>query len=122
MSQKIVNTSGITPAGHRVVIAPEEIEVKTASGIIMFTPTAAEKEELAQIYGKVVAVGPDCWRTTLWDYVARFFGVKKPWAKPGDRVIFGKYSGLIFPGKDGAKYRIVNDRDIVAIKQPNERE
>lgn len=113
----MMNNSGLRPAGHRVVILPEEIETKTASGLIVFTPSAAEREELAQIYGRVVAVGPNCWRDTLWDYVATWVGIKKPWAKPGDRVVFGKYSGLIFPGRDGAKYRVVNDRDIVAVSQ-----
>lgn len=107
--------NGITPAGHRVVILPEEVETVTASGIILFTASQQEKEELAQVYGRVVAIGPDCWRSSMWDYVAGWLGFKKPWAKVGDRVVFGKYAGLVFPGRDGGRYRIINDRDVVAV-------
>ena len=98
------NNSGITPAGHRVLIRPEEVPMQTASGIIVHVPTSLEKEEMAQIYGRIVAIGPECWPDAT-----------APWACVGDRVVFGKYSGLIFPGKDGAKYRIINDRDVVAV-------
>jgi co-chaperonin GroES (HSP10) len=38
-----------------------------------------------------------------------------PWAKEGDHVIFGKYSGLIYDGADKKEYRIINDLDVVAI-------
>lgn len=115
MTLNNLNTSGLLPAGHRVIILPEEVVTKTSSGIIIHTEQGVDREELAQIYGRIVAVGPNCWRDSLWDYVSTWVGVKAPWAKPGDRVVFGKYSGLIFPGRDGAKYRVVNDRDIVAV-------
>ena len=36
------------------------------------------------------------------------------WAKVGDHVIFGKYSGLIYTGEDELEYRIINDLDVVA--------
>lgn len=98
------NPSGITPCGWRIVIKPEEVEKVSKGGIILFAPSQEVKEALAQIYGQVVAIGPECFKTS-----------SAPWCKPGDRVIFGKYAGLIFPGADGQKYRVVNDTDIVAI-------
>ena len=93
-----MNKSGIHPIGDRVLIAPEEIEEVTASGIVVHTLTAIEKEQLAQVFGKVVEIGPEAWAD------------KSPSHKPvvlGDRVIFGKYAGMVFKGLDGLEYRIL---------------
>jgi co-chaperonin GroES (HSP10) len=38
-----------------------------------------------------------------------------PWCKVGDKVAFAKYAGLLYQGKDGVKYRMVNDGDITAV-------
>jgi len=35
----------------------------------------------------------------------------------GDRVIFRRYAGEQFDGDDGIKYRLMNDKDILAIKE-----
>ena len=98
-----MNNSGINPKGHRVLVLPEEIEVKTASGIITSVGTAQLREELAQVDGIVVAMGNTCYADQ-----------PEPWCAVGDRVVFGKYSGIIREGKDGKKYRVVNDLDVVA--------
>ena len=37
------------------------------------------------------------------------------WCGEGDQVIFAKYSGLLWDGLDGKKYRVLNDLDVVAI-------
>jgi len=37
-----------------------------------------------------------------------------PWCKVGDKVAFAKYAGLLYTGRDGVKYRMVNDGDITA--------
>lgn len=98
------NTSGITPKGHRVLIKPEVFDNRTESGIIMATGNEQKRMELAQITGRVVEVGPEAWS----DKDTR-------WAEPGERVIFAKYSGLLYTGADAAEYRLVNDIDIVAV-------
>ena len=90
------NKSGIHPIGDRVLIVPEEIEETTESGIIINTLDAAAKEQLAQVFGRVVEVGPDCWPDKF----------QKP-VLINDRVIFGKYAGMIFKGLDGVEYRIL---------------
>src|SRR5262245_73577 len=96
------NPSGIQPCGWRLVIKPESVEERSRGGIILFTASQKDKEALAQYYGRVIAVGPECWRDS-----------PGPWAKPGDRIIFGRYSGLIFTGEDGESYRVINDSDVV---------
>lgn len=100
-----MNNSGIHPQGHRVLIAPELVEEKTATGIVI-PIQATEKEQLAQVMGLVIEVGPEAYA----EHPA-------PWCKIGDRVIFGKYSGLTFKGKDGITYRVINDREVVATAE-----
>ena len=101
------NQSGITPVGHRVLIKPDVVEHKTESGIIVHTGQTEDRERLAQIRGVVVELGNTA-----------FADQPTPWCKVGDRITFGKYSGLIYKGEetiDGHEYRIINDLDVVAI-------
>jgi co-chaperonin GroES (HSP10) len=35
--------------------------------------------------------------------------------KPGDRIAFARHSGAFILGKDGVEYRIVKDKDVVAV-------
>lgn len=98
-----MNESGINPKGHRVLVLPDEVEVKTASGIITTVGAQQLREELAQVDGVVVAMGNTCYSDQ-----------PEPWCKVGERVVFGKYSGIIREGKDGKKYRVINDLDVVA--------
>ena len=100
------NTSGIYPAGHRVLIQVVSVKKTTESGIIIETDVTADRAQLAQMKGTVVAVGP----TAYADQPA-------PWCKVGDIVTFGKYSGLLYKAEetiDGNEYRMVNDLDVVA--------
>ena len=93
---------GINPKGHRILVLPDEVETKTASGIITTTATQEFREQLAQVDGVVVAMGSTCYHDQV-----------EPWCKVGDKVIFGKYSGIIREGSNGKKYRIINDLDVV---------
>jgi chaperonin GroES len=97
-----MNQSGIHPQGHRVLVKPLEIEQRTASGIILATEGQKEREDMSNTTGEVIAMGNDC------------FPDQTPWCKPGDRVVFAKYSGLLYQGKDGMRYRIINDDNVVA--------
>jgi len=99
----VINVSGITPVGHRVLILPEQVEEKSAAGIILHTGAQKAREEMAQIKGVVVALG-----TTAYS------DQESAWCSVGDKVIIGKYSGLIYQGIDELSYRIINDLDVVA--------
>lgn len=100
------NTSGITPRGNKLLVKPEEILEKTASGLIL-PMQAVEREAMAQMYGSVVAIGPHCWP----DEPERRCEI-------GDRIIFAKYAGEMFKGNDGITYRLINARDVVATHDP----
>lgn len=97
------NEHGITPVGPRVLVLPDPIETKTDSGIITTFGINEEREKLKQVDGVVVAMGDCC-----------FYDKPSPWCKVGDRVIFGKYSGIFRTGNDDKEYRIINDEDVVA--------
>ena len=93
----------IVPRGHRILVSPEKKEEKTAGGIII-TATTREQEELAGIFGTVVAIGHSAWNA---------FDDGTPWAKVGDRVVFSKYGGIVLKDPDtGEMYRLLNDDDI----------
>lgn len=86
----------IKPLADRVLVEPQEAEQKTASGIYI-PDTAKEKPQR----GKIVAAGP---------------GTKdeKMEVKPGDIVLYGKYSGteISYDGKD---YLIMRQSDVLAV-------
>lgn len=80
----------------RVLVEPKEAESKTASGLYI-PDTAKEKPQ----QGTVLAVGP---------------GKKdEPMeVKPGDVVLYGKYSGTEV-SVDDKKYLIMKQSDILAV-------
>ena len=86
----------IKPLADRVLVEPAPAEEKTAAGIII-PDTAKEKPQK----GTVVAVGP---------------GKKdEPMTvKPGDMVLYGKYSGTEI-NVEGSDYLIMRESDILAI-------
>lgn len=107
---------GFTPARYAVIIAPEVLEEKTAGGIIRPDVTR-EKEELATLRGRLVAmsplaftyhdqpgVDPECRRHAYPEH-----------PKAGDAVVFKKYAGILVKGEDGKEYRVCNDEDVVGV-------
>lgn len=90
------------PCGHRVLIQPDVVEEKTASGIILTSQTQ-QRDQQATMRGTVAAVGINAWKA---------FDDGQPWAAVGDRVVFRRYAGEVI--KEGDKeYRVVNDEDIL---------
>jgi len=89
------------PLGDNVLIKELEGEEKTKGGIVL-PDTAKEKPQ----EGEVVAVG----KGKVMDD-----GTIKPLEiKPGDKVLFAKYSGTRIKHKD-EEYLILKEDDILAI-------
>lgn len=101
-----MNKSGIKAVGWTVLVKPAETVKKSEAGIILGTLTELEREQLAQIYGEVVDIGPGAWCDE-----------SEPRCAIGDKVIFRRYAGEQFDGNDSIKYRLMNDKDILAIKE-----
>lgn len=106
------NKSGIHPKGWTVLVAPTEVEKKSESGILLYAPSEEDRVQLAQIYGKVVEIGP-----LAWIDEEDKDGNHIPRCKVGDNVIFRRHAGEQFDGNDGVKYRLMNDKDIYAVKK-----
>ncbi len=94
----------IVPLLHTVLIKPDEVETKTASGIVI-PDMVTDKERKAMEYGTVVTVGP----RAFIDY-----GRDPTILKGGDRVSFARYSGKVIKDTDDVEYVLVNDVDILA--------
>lgn len=95
------NKSGLMPLGRAVLVKHYEPERKESA--IYIPDNVNDKVLLVEQRAVVLAIGPACWPD------------EPPRAKVGDRVLISKMSGYMAVGPaDGARYRIVNDRDIFA--------
>jgi chaperonin GroES len=89
------------PLHDRVVVRRVEQEAKTAGGIII-PDTAKEKP----MEGEVIAVGPGG-----RDETGKLIPID---VKPGDRVLFGKWSGTEVK-IDGEELLIMKESDIMGV-------
>ena len=89
------------PLHDRVLVKRVEEETKTKGGIII-PDTAKEKP----MQGEVLAVGPGA-RNEKGELVT-------PDVKPGDRILFGKWSGTEVK-LDGEELLIMKESDIMGI-------
>ena len=93
----------IRPLQDRVIVKRIEEEEKTKGGIII-PDSAKEKPQ----EGRVVAIG---------DGKMLESGQKAPLTvKPGDKILFGKYSGTEIK-IDGEEHLIMREDDVLAIVQ-----
>ena len=91
----------LKPLDDRVVVKPQDAEVKTAGGIVL-PDTAKEKPMM----GKIVAVGSG----KLLDSGKR----AKMSVKKGDVVVYGKYGGSDVE-IDGTEYKILRESEILGV-------
>ena len=91
----------IRPLHDRVIIKRLEEERKTAFGIVI-PDTAAEKPD----QGEVISVGNG--------KVLDDGSVRKLEVKPGDRVLFGKYSGQTVK-VEGDELLVMREEDIMGV-------
>jgi co-chaperonin GroES (HSP10) len=126
LKQKNLNKSGIEPAGNRVLIKRDEINEKEKDSLIELPEWVVQKAKQGQATGVLIAVGPDAFNHIVERvYVhhennqrelmeERVKGYSEPFARPGERIAFARYSGLTVKGEDGEEYVILNDEDITA--------
>lgn len=92
----------LKPLNDRVLIKVAEAEQKTAGGLLL---TEATKEKPS--VGTVIAVGPGHLDEE---------GNRKPLSvTPGNTVMYSKYAGNDFKGKDGSEYIALRVSDVIAI-------
>lgn len=98
-----MNASGLQPVEYKILIEPEEVEETSKGGIVLAVSTT-EKEKMAQVRGRLIAVGGNAFED--W---------AEPVPKVGDSVYYAKYAGIVVKGKDGREMRLANDKDVTAI-------
>jgi len=119
------NESGITPLGRHVLVQPHEIEETTESGLIVARRQDLDRHQQAQTIGTFIEAGPDAWIHSAIEIYRLMDGEMKhaetrverfseDFASPGDRVSFGKFQGQDLLGKDGKRYRLLNDTSILS--------
>ncbi|KAJ7979212.1 20 kDa chaperonin, chloroplastic [Quillaja saponaria] len=90
------------PLNDRVLIKVAEAEEKTAGGLLL---TEATKDKPS--IGTVIAVGPGPLDEE---------GNPKPLSiTPGNTVLYSKYAGNDFKGKDGSEYIALRASDVMAV-------
>ena len=101
-----LNTSGLEPLDLRVLVLPDSPEKVSPGGIIILE-SEVDKKAQAMTLGTLIAIGANAWEEAS----KRSPAFRCPEA--GDRVMFAKYGGVELKGKDGVKYRIMNDEDVI---------
>lgn len=96
--------SGITPLDLKVLIKPDEVQTKTAGGVLLPDQTV-DKQQYATTKATILAVGANAF---------------KEWGEgngpqPGDRVVTAQYAGLRVEAPNGEKLVLCNDADVIAI-------
>ena len=103
----MTNQSGINPTEYKVLILP--VEVTDKIGSIFIPDEHKDRAQFAQMEGTLVALAPLAFTYDEWE------GIEDQKPKPGDKVLFAKFAGFSYKGKDGKSYRVVNDKDISAV-------
>ena len=105
---------GIEPVEYKVVIRPVEVKKEIPLGKngfkLALPDQVVEQDQHAAIEGEIIAISPFAFSYEEWPK-----GAAKP--KVGDTAIFARYSGNTLKGNDGVDYRIMNDKDVIAVRR-----
>lgn len=111
------NTSGIKPFGDNVLVLPDKAAGSlTKSGLLLATEETQERHSNAATSGTVFALGDDAF---TWNAMrTKKFDGTRPVA--GDRVLFQRYAGALYVGKDGQTYRLMSESCIAGLMNEEE--
>ena len=94
------------PSGYKILVAMPEVEEKTEGGFVKASTTVRD-EEVSNICGFVLKLGPDC-------YLDKKRFPNGPWCKEKDWVVFRAYSGTRMK-LYGKEFRLINDDTVEAV-------
>lgn len=96
---------GLRATGFNLIVAVAPIAEQSKGGI--FIPDSVrDKEKLTGVQGRVVSISPGA-----FDHGD--FGDAVP--EVGNVVQFARLAGIMTTGIDGREYRILQDKDVIAI-------
>jgi len=99
---------GLVPTGYNVLVALDVFEEKTAGGLYL-PESHKEREDSASERGRLVDASPMAFTGGDW------VGAAAP--AIGAEVLFQRYAGFMFDGRDGKKYRVMADSELKGIFQ-----
>jgi co-chaperonin GroES (HSP10) len=102
-----MNTSGIRPIEYNVLVKPHEVQ-KTTTGGLHLPDQHVEREAFSQTRGVLVAKSPMAFTFEDWP------SSEKP-PQVGQEVFYARNAGVVTEGVDGAGYRVLKDRDVIAV-------
>jgi chaperonin GroES len=98
----MTNDSGFQPIEDRVLVRLIEVEETTQGGIVIPSQTR-DSANMADVHGYLVAAGEEGLTRMNHNGV-----------QVGDLIVFAKYSGDVYIGEDGLRYRIMNAADVIS--------
>lgn len=101
------NTSGLRPCEFNVIVRQDDTDQKTKLGLIK-PDEVVEREKHGKTQGVLVALSPLAFNADIWP-------PDMPRPEPGTRIAFAKHAGTFVTGNDGIEYRVIKDRDVVAV-------
>ncbi len=115
----------LKPVAHRLIVKPDDIieeqelqknhaSLKKAGFIIEKPNNQARRDLQGTESGVVTAIGPMAWKHSDYGYPGPDW---QPWCKVGDRVVFSKYVGKLWPDPETSEeFMIMNDEDIQLVE------
>lgn len=103
-----INTSGIHPTGHMVLVKFAVGEDRTPGGLLL-PASVRDRDDAACQTGTIAEAGPTAGDYTDWPEGHEFPPV-------GSRVVVRKFANMYeLRGDDGFEYRLCEDKDILAV-------
>ena len=106
------NESGITPISDKLLVLIDKASEKVGKAQLIYAP---EKQQdtatLASETGVIIAMGDDAFSWNS-DRTRPYSGYKP---KPGDHIVFERYTGRDQRGFDGVTYRLMSDTAVGAV-------
>lgn len=101
------NTSGIEPVEFNVLVKQDAVQDKTSTGIYLPEETK-DRDRHGETNGVLVAISGMAFNEDIWPQ-------DRPKPQAGQRIAFAKHSGTFVEGMDGEEYRVIKDKDVVAL-------
>lgn len=106
----------IKPLGYRVLVKPEQgllggkvnsLGERVSKHGIVLPEMEAKREEAAQVYGTIVAIGALAWKDK---------GDGEAWCQVGDYVSYAKYGGMLMNDPvTKERFIVLQDLDIISV-------
>ncbi len=116
----------LKPVAHRLLVKPDAIieeqelakshaKLKELNFVIEKPDNQKKRDLQGTESGTIIAIGPMAWKHSDYGYPSADWA---PWCKVGDKVVFARYVGKLWPHPDTKEeFLIMNDEDIQLVQE-----